>query len=93
MPADVLGAALHNSVRAQSQRPLEVRRGKGVVHSQPGPRLMGDLVDLGDIAHCHGGIGWRLQEDQPRALPQPGFYLFRLGGVHKADLDSEFGEN
>ena len=64
MAAEVLGRAVHDDVRAQAQRLLQVRRGERVVHGQQGAGFAAELRDGGDIQDLQERIGRRLDPHQ-----------------------------
>ena len=57
----VLGHAVHDKVRAQLQRALEVGGRKGVVDRDERADLFGPSAHRGDVAHLEQRVGWGLQ--------------------------------
>ena len=91
--AQVLGGRVHGDVRAQVQRPLEDRRGPGVVAHQARSHVVGQVGDGGDIGDTEQGVGGRLGPDQASAGAQGGFDLRQVRHVHKRRLQPPRPQN
>ena len=63
---EVLRRAVHGDVRAELERPLEVRRQERVVDGVRDAALARDLRDRGDVGQLERRVGRRLGEDQLR---------------------------
>ena len=64
--ADVLRGRVQHHVGAQRERGLQVGRGEGVVHHQPGAGGARDVGDRGDVGDAQQRVGRRLAPDQLR---------------------------
>ena len=81
--AAVLGGGVHDHVRAQVQRLLQIRGGERVVDDHQGAEGVGDLGDGGDVGHRHQRVGRGLHPDRDRLPRQDG----RLHGGQVGEID------
>jgi hypothetical protein len=65
--AQGLGEAVHHDVGAEPERPLEERRGEGVVHHDGQARGVRLARDLFDVDHLDRGVGGALQDSEAAA--------------------------
>ncbi|CAM5665895.1 hypothetical protein SSPIM334S_07589 [Streptomyces spiroverticillatus] len=81
VPAHVLGGRVHDDVRAQRDRLLEVGAGEGVVDDELRARRVRDLRDGGDVRDPEQRVGGRLDPHDLRTGRERGPDRRRVGGV------------
>ena len=82
VPADVLGRAVHDDVRAQVQRLLQVRRREGVVDAHERATAVRHLAHGVDVDHAEQRVGRRLQPHHAGLLGHRGLDLVDVARVH-----------
>jgi len=90
---DVFGRRMHHDVGAEFHRPLQDRRGKGVIHDDARARFMGDIGHAFDVDDFQRRIRGRLKKDEfglrPHRRPPGG----EIGAVDNGVRDTEARED
>ena len=92
LPVQELGARMGHDVSAHLDRALQRRRGKAVVHGQPGAGVVGQVGQCGNIADLGEGVGGGFSKQQPRVRPDGGFPGGQVGLWHRCGFDAEAGK-
>ena len=66
--AEVLGGRVHDDVRAQRERLLQVRRREGVVDDEERAHRMGSVGGAADVDHVQQRVRRRLHPDEPHRV-------------------------
>ena len=87
----VLGGGVEHDVGAVLERPLEERRGEGVVHREEVPVGLGQVADRGEIDQVHHRVGGRLAVDHAGGGGERALHVAHLAHVHEGELEAEPG--
>ena len=85
MTAEVLGGGVDDHMGAQLERPLDHRRGEGVVHGHQRAPRSGDHAF--DVDHLEAGVGRGLDPDQGGVVPHGGLHRVEVPLIHEGVLE------
>ena len=89
MSIQILGHRMHHDVRAEFNRPLQVRAQKRVIYRESDASFVGQLGHGRDVRHAHRGIRRRFDIKQFRIGPHGHPHRFRRRRVHEAEFQPE----
>ena len=90
---DVLGGGVQREVDAEGQRPLEVRRKKGVIADGDGAVRARALSDGAEVDQVHERVGGGLDPDAGRAGLEGLLEGVEVAQVHVVDLEAAVAEH
>src|SRR3954447_17120361 len=86
---EVFRGRVQHDIGSVLQRPLEVRRGEGVVHYIQVAMRLSQVSHRGQIGEVHHWVGWRLAVDHPGGWGERALDIPDLAHVHEAHPQSE----
>ncbi len=86
VPAQVLGHAVEDEVRAEGQRLLKDRRGEGAVDDERRAGPVRDVGQGGDVGQAKDGVGGGLDVHELGVASQGPAHGLSVAGVHQAHL-------
>ncbi len=89
MSIQILGHRMHHDVRAEFNRPLEVRAQKRVIHGESDVSLVGELGHSRDVRHAQRWIRRRFDIKQLRIGAHRHVHRIRRRRIHKAEFQAE----
>src|SRR5258705_4694351 len=93
MAVEILGSEVIDDVGAVLERPLEIRRSKGVVDDEECILSFRDLPDRREIGDPHHRIGRRFHHDRDRILVARILYVLRITTVYVREAQPEVLED
>ena len=88
MPAQKLGSRVHDHIRSELQRLLQIRRGKGVVNGRNNPFRRRHLRKFLNIHNFQERVGGGFNPDHARTGPKGLFDLLRVGQIDEAEFNA-----
>ena len=86
---EVLGGGVEHDVGAVLERPLEERRGEGVVHHEEVAVRLGEVADGGEVDQVHHRVGGRLAVDHAGGGRERALHVGHVAHVHEGELEPE----
>ena len=92
LAVDVLGGGVHDDVGAEFERPLQHRRGEGVVEHDLGAGLVREVAHRLDVDDVEHRVGGRFEQHGLRRLRQRLLPLREVAAVDELALDAVLGQ-